>query len=163
MDITQNLQLETGRLCSLGIKFRMYEHSGQGKVGIVVRDEDDNNFNRHSLEKAGYRHVGIAKKPESQLFEISVEKLEEIHGKMLRILSLENDRLKLNGIEYYSYEVLASGSIVINIVDLPEIALKLTELGYTYLKTLPLSKKIGSYVIPISKLEELYETSSSQS
>lgn len=160
MDITHNLQLETGRLYSMGIRFRMYEHFSQGKVGIVVRDTDDTSDNKQKLEKAGYEHVGKATKPESQLYEIPTEELEKIHGNMMRVLSLENDRLKLNGIEFYSYEVLTSGSLVINIIDFPEIALKLTELGYTYVKTLPTSKKIGSYVIPISKLNEMYDEQS---
>lgn len=156
MDIIQNLQLETRRLCSLGIVFRMYEHSNGEKVGIVVRDDDDTSTNKEKLEKAGYKHVGPAKKHNSQLYEISTDRLDKIHENMLQVLTLENNRLKLNGIEFYSYEVLASGSLVINIVDFPEIALKLTEMGYTYLKTLPDSKGIGSYVIPVAKLEEMY-------
>ncbi len=159
MDIMQNLQLETRRLSSLGIKFRMYEHSEKGKVGIVIRDVDDNDSNRDRLNNAGYEHVGPASKPNSQLYVIPIETLEDIHKKTLRILDLENKRLKLNGIEFYSYEVLPNGSLVINIIDFPEIALKLTEMGYTYLKTLPNFEKVGSYVIPISKLEELYNDS----
>ena len=127
------------------------------KICLVEDETDLATVVKMYLEKAGYEHVGKATKPESQLYEIPTEELEKIHGNMMRVLSLENDRLKLNGIEFYSYEVLTSGSLVINIIDFPEIALKLTELGYTYVKTLPTSKKIGSYVIPISKLNEMHD------
>lgn len=155
----QLLKLETRRLYSLGVKFRMYENSDNGRVGIVVRDVDNDSDNKERIRKAGYKPAGSAKKDKSQLYEIPANKLERIHNDILQLLAQEYNRLRMNGIEFYSSEVLDSGNLVISIVDFQEIALRLTELGYTYFDGLPTSKSIGNYVISIDSLKELYAVS----
>ena len=75
MDITKNLQIETRRIDSLGIRFRMYEHRGQ-EVCIVIRKTDCTDDNLRRIIEAGYTYKGKASDVDASLYMITVPKLE---------------------------------------------------------------------------------------
>ena len=157
MEITKNLQLETWRLNKLGIRFRMFEQS-PGMLGIVIRESDATPENIHKVQEAGYVSSGKPEKDKALLYQISVEKLEKIHSKMLRLLELECKRIATIGNPLFRYRISNDGEFVINVLEDgsdDRISIGLTEMGYSS-RSLNPRGDTAEYVIPISYLEELY-------
>lgn len=164
MDITKNLQLETRRLYSLGIDFRMFEHQEEkGKVGVIVGKTDNTPENAKRLEAAGYSHANSSKRPnDAQLFTIEVKELEKIHQAKMRLIEFEDERLKASGIPYYRYDVSAENKFIISIARdkrNDEIDLKLTEIGYNAVGDWLFKVGVSEFSIPFADLEEIHGVS----
>ena len=162
MDITKNLQLETRRLYSLGVNFRMFEHQEEdGKVGVIVGKPDNTPENTQRLEVAGYSQ-GSKRSNDAQLFTIGVKELEKIHETKMRLIELEDKRLKASGIPYYRYDVSADNKFVISIpIDKrnDETDLKLTEIGYNAVGDCLFLGGMSEFSIPFDDLETIYRVS----
>ena len=156
MDITKNLQLETRRLYSLGVDFRMFEHLEEsGKVGVIVGRPDNTPENAQRLEAAGYAQGG-KRSNEAQLFTIEVKELEKIHEAKMRLIELEDKRLETSGIPYYRYDVSADNKFIISIPRdkrNDETDLKLTEIGYNAVGDWLFREGMSEFSIPFVDLE----------
>ena len=159
MDITKNLQLETRRLYSLGIDFRMFEHLKEsGKVGVIVGKPDNTPENAQRLETAGYSQ-GRKRSNDAQLFTIEVKELEKIHEAKMRLIELEDKRLETSGIPYYGYDVSTDDKLVISIPRDKrnnETDLKLTEIGYNAVGEWLFRGGMSEFSIPFADLEEIH-------
>ena len=157
MEITKNLQLETRRLNRLGVRFRMFEQSS-GMLGIVIRESDATPENIQKVKEAGYVSSGKSGKDKARLYEISIEELEKVHSKMLKLIELECKRIATIGDPFFRYRISNKGEFVINVLEDgsdSRISIGLTEMGYSSRSWNPRGD-IAEYVIPISYLEELY-------
>ena len=161
MDITTNLQIETRRLDGLGIRFRMYEHSENQKIGIIVRAGDVTPENEGKILKAGYEASHAVKKGDAKLYEISVEKLEDINKHIISLVELETLRIKtIDGI-IFSYKFSNDNKFVINVLENgtdDNIPKMLTEMGYSS-RNWTTQKNVSEYSIPISELEKIHQFS----
>lgn len=161
MDITTNLQIETRRLDSLGVRFRMYEHSGNQKVGIIVRATDATPENESKILNAGYEASIVVKKGDAKLYEISVEKLEKVNEHIISLVELETLRIKtIDGI-IFRYKFSNDNKFVINVLENgtdENIPKMLTEMGYSS-RNWTTQKNVSEYSIPISELEKIHQIS----
>lgn len=157
MDITKNLQIETRRLDSLGIRFRMYEHRGQ-EVCIVIRKTDCKDDNLRRIIEAGYTYKGKARDVDASLYMITVPKLEELNQKMIKLVELETKRLKTLGNIWFRYKFSEDDFFILNVLDdgeIKELERTLTEMGYSFISWTT-QGNISEYKIPISELEKLH-------
>ncbi len=160
MDITKNLQLETRRLYERGINFRMFEHSIGGKVGVVVRNSDNTQENASKLIEAGYELDPKVKRDNFQVYTIEVEELVNKHRHMMELIELESNRLAVNGVTYYRYDVTADSRFSISALTdtgSGEIIRKLTEVGYNFGGWS--QRDMGEFSIPLADLEEIHGVS----
>lgn len=160
MDITKNLQLETRRLYGMGIDFRMFEHSIGGKVGVVVKTSDNTKENASKLLEAGYELDPEVKRNNFQVYTIEVAELVDKHKHMMELIELESNRLAVNGVTYYRYDVTADSRFSISVLSetgSSEIARKLTEVGYNFDGWS--QRDMSEFSIPLADLEEIHGVS----
>ena len=103
MDITKNLQIETRRLDSLGIRFRMYEHREE-EICIVIRKIDCTEDNSTNIIKAGYTYKCERNDMDAVLYKITVPRLKTLNNAMIRLVELESKRLKTLGNIWFRYK-----------------------------------------------------------
>ena len=160
MDITKNLQIETRRLDSLGIRFRMYEHREE-EVCIVIRKTDCTDDNLRRIIEAGYTYKGKARDVDASLYMITVPKLEELNQKMIKLVELETKRLKTLGNIWFRYKFSEDDFFILNVLDdgeIKELERTPTEMGYSFISWTT-QGNISEYKIPISELEKLHGVS----
>lgn len=160
MDITKNLQLETRRLYEMGVDFRMFEHSIGGKVGVVVKTSDNTKENALKLLEAGYELDPEVKRNNFQVYTIEVAELVDKHKDMMELIELESNRLAVNGVTYYRYDVTADARFSISVLSEMgngEIARKLTEIGYNFNGWI--QRDMSEFSISIADLEEIHKVS----
>ena len=160
MDITKNLQLETRRLYEMGIDFRMFEHSIGGKVGVVVKTSDNTEENASKLLEAGYELDSEVKRNNFQVYTIEVAELVDKHKRMMELIELESNRLAVNGVTYYRYDVTSDDRFSISVLTYArnsEVARKLTEIGYNF--TGWTQRDMSEFSISLADLEEIHKVS----
>lgn len=163
MDITKNLQIETRRLDSLGIRFRMYEHRGE-EICIVIRKIDCTEDNSTNIIKAGYTYKCERNDMDAVLYKITVPRLKTLNNAMIRLVELESKRLKTLGNIWFRYKFSEDDFFILNVLDdgeIKDLERTLTEMGYSFVSWTT-QGNISEYKIPISELEKLHGVSTAE-